>query len=132
MENDGARNLARLVESAYGLALLVLAGISARCEYHADCGVIGPLGFHLVQIAVGARGQDRDYVALQSRQYDLGLGIAKTHVELQHPRPRVGNHEPAIQHAAILAIFLSKPVDGGLEDLFFDDLRQLVGNDRRG
>ena len=51
------------------------------------------------------------------REDDLGLGIAETHVELDHLRAVAGQHQAGIEEAAIFVTFRAHAVDHRLDDL---------------
>ena len=49
------------------------------------------------EIAGRRRGEGLEQVALETRQDDLGLGVAEAAVELEHPRPVLRQHQAGVE-----------------------------------
>ena len=83
------------------LARLVLARDSRRGHHHAHRRPRVPLQppSNSSQPFVDHRLEQVQQVGLQPHQQRLGLRVAEPAVELQHPRPLVGHHQPGVQHA---------------------------------
>ncbi|MNO73014.1 hypothetical protein D3C76_639730 [compost metagenome] len=89
-------------QAADGLALLVVTGVTARRQHHADgdAGIID--GFDLIQLA-GTGGQAQLHQIGAHPQHDgLGLGVAEAAVELDHLGVAFGiDHQAGVEEAGV-------------------------------
>ena len=60
-------------------------------------------------------GQQPGQVPDQSGQDHLGFGVAEAHIELEHLGAFVGQHEPGVEHAAVVDALGSQRGQGGFD-----------------
>ena len=130
MEHDDAVQLLRVVHAQDNLALFVRTRVAFACKDHADGPLVGPFQLHVLRTAVGHCPHDVHQVGLQARQDHLRLRVAEARVEFEHLRAFFGQHEAAVEHAAIVVRerFARRGGRRGLHDVHHG--RQLfVGHD---
>ncbi len=79
-----------------------------------------------------AGGEQVEQILVEHGQHDLGLGVAETGVELQQPRPRLGEHQPGVEAAAVRGALLAQGGDAGLDEAAQGVVEQGAGIEPRG
>ena len=98
-----------------------LLGVALRGQDDADGGVAGEgRRAGLVELAVRHGEEELGGVGGQQREHDLGLGVAEAHVVLNDLGAVGGQHEPGVEHAAVVdaaaAQLLDQRQDGGVHE----------------
>ena len=115
------------IEPGDGVAAAHRAGVARRCRDHADRGAGQRPRHPRREAAAGARGEQVEQVLVEQREHRLGLGVAEARVELEQPRPRVGEHQPRVEAASVRRAALAERRDARL-----DEAAQGVVEERRG
>jgi hypothetical protein len=107
------------VETADLGALFGGGGISGSGEHHVDSGVVGP----------GRRSslQDVEKIAAQTRKHRLGLGVAKSHVELEDLGPLLSEHHSGVEKAGEAVSVVGHLSECGSDHLVHNPVDQAVG-----
>ena len=91
--------------------------IAARGQHERHGAALVPLRLDAGQpTGLGRAQQQVEQVAAQPRQHRLRLGIAEAHVELEHLRPRGGQHQPGVEDAVERRAAARQLVDDRLVD----------------
>ena len=91
-------------------------GITLCGTHHGHHGILGELGFSL-QIARGSLSQQLSKITTQARDNHLTFRVPKAHVVLNHLEPLRGQHEPGVQHPAVVNSPCSQFCQRGLDEL---------------
>ena len=106
-----------------GITQLGCAWITGCSGHHTGAAQRGDgERWRLIELPVGAGQQHFGEVALQERHQRLAFRIAKAAVEFDHLRPAAGEHQPRIDHPAVV----DSPLAQGLHHRLQDDLSHLL------
>src|SRR5438105_2795253 len=120
MEDERAVPLG-VVDSLDRRPRVALRGIARSGEDDGDGGLVRSVQRPSAEVALSRGGEHAEQVVLEQRDDRLRLGIAEAAVELQHPRPVVGEHQAGVEDAderrpALRELVEHRPVDA-LDDL---------------
>ena len=69
-----------------------------------------------MELARGRGGQEAEQIVVESRQHDLGFGIAESGVELEHGRAVFGEYQADENEPAVGDRILAEDIENGVDD----------------